>query len=258
MWALAASAHRVWRSRRRPERAPRILVVGALRAGGSGKTDWADWLAARHPDLAILVHPTGDEDRWLEARHPGRVFRGRDLLDAWRAAANEGFRTAVSDGGLQDPALDGCPALLLGETSAGWAQLHPFGPFRERRASRPVRLSLEEGRDWSWDAESLPPDGSRVLLAAGVAKTESVISDLERGGVEVAGVLRTRDHGLFDRRAIARMERIHGALPWVITAKDEARGEVAGFARPPFVLRRRLFVEEHVAASVDALVESLS
>lgn len=205
----------------------------------------------------MLVHPTGDEDRWLEERHPGRVFGAGDLLVAWNRAEAEGFETAVSDGGLQDPALDGCPAILLGEAEARWEDLHPFGPFRERRPSRTIQLALEHGRDWSWEVESPLPEGSRVLLAAGVARTEIVKADLGRAGVSVVGVLPARDHGRFDRRGIAQLERTHGALPWVVTAKDVARGAGFAFSSPAHVLGRRLRVADGAAARVDALLESL-
>lgn len=249
--------HRRWRARRRPDRRPGILVVGSLRAGGSGKTDWVDWIASRHSGLALLVHPTGDEDRLLESRHPGRVFRDKDLLRAWTRAERSGFRAAVSDGGLQDPALDACPAILLGETSAGWADLHPFGPFRQRRASRPVELELREDRDFEWERELPLEPGATALVACSVAKTEIVIEDVRRMGHAVAGALRTRDHGRFDRAGIARLERRHGSLPWVLTEKDVARGEVASFDRPVHVLRRRLRVPEHIATAVDELVARL-
>lgn len=256
LWLRASILHRQWRVRRRPDKEPRILVVGALRAGGSGKTDWVDWIAYRHPERAILVHPTGDEDRLLESRHPGRVFRNRDLLQAWAAAERAGFRGAVSDGGLQDPALDGCPAILLGESEAGSEGLLPFGPYRERRPSRSIDLVLPEGSGWRWRSRLDLPAGGRVLVAAGVARTEIVVSDLERLGFLVADVLPARDHARFRAAGIARLEREHGCLPWVVTAKDEARGDLAAFGRPVHILRRELEVSDHVAGRIDALLSA--
>jgi len=253
-WLVVSSAHRVWRARRRPVQALPILVVGALRAGGSGKTDWVDWIARRHPELAILVHPTGDEDRLLESRHPGRVYRDADLLRAWESASRTGFRAAVSDGGFQDPALDGSPAILLGEESAPAANLHPFGPFRQRRPSRPVQLALREGRGWDWIRHIDLQAGARVLVAAGIARSDSVMDDLRGLGIEVAAVLPARDHGRFRRCDIERLERAHGRLPWVITAKDEARGDLEIFDRPVHVLHRELVVSLGVARSVDLLI----
>jgi len=108
-------------------------VVGSLRSGGTCKTDLVAWIAHQHPALAILAHPTGDEDVLLRERFPGRVFVHRDFLVAWEEARRAGFAAALCDGGLQDPALDTCPALCvdLPGTPVGVRDLLPLGRFRE-------------------------------------------------------------------------------------------------------------------------------
>jgi len=253
IWCLASALHRRWRARRRSFRSADILVVGSLRAGGSGKTDWVDWIASRHPELAILVHPTGDEDAWLERRHPGKIFRHRDLVDAARDARDAGFRCAVSDGGLQDPALDRNPALLLGERRAPLEQLHPFGPFREMHPARSVDLALQEA-DWSWRFAIDLPRGSNVLVAASVARSGKVAEDLGRMGYRVVARLPARDHRSFSRRAVRNLEQAHPGVPWVITEKDAAAGRHGIFRSPCHVFHRALVVPDAVASSVDALV----
>lgn len=236
-----------------------VLVVGSLRAGGSGKTDWVDWIASRHPDLAILVHPTGDEDRWLSRRHPGRVFIHRSLLQARNRASQEGFRAAVSDGGLQDPRLDRCPAILLGEIppGAGYEVLHPFGPFRELRPSRPVDLQLLEGRDWDWSSRWEPGVDGPVLAAAGIADTDKFRRDLAAHGADIVATLATRDHGSFPIREVRRLESLHPGATWAISEKDEARGEIERLGRPSVVLRRRLEVSSATSDRIARLVGSL-
>lgn len=244
----------MWRARRCAPEGVDILVVGSLRAGGSGKTDWVDWIAARHSGLAILVHPTGDEDVFLETRHPGRVFRHRDLVRAAELARDAGFHAAVADGGAQDPALDRHPALFLGDTRVPLERLHPFGPYRQMRPSRPVQLALREGADWSWEfALDLAP-GADVLVAASVARGEGVAEALERMGLRVAARLPTSDHRPFPVRAARALERIHPGAPWVVTAKDVAAGRHAALGSTCHVLRRVLAVPAGTAASVDALV----
>jgi len=230
-----------------------VLVVGSLRAGGSGKTDWVAWIARRHPDCAVLVHPTGDEDRLLEDRFPGRVFVARDLLRAWKAASAAGFARAVSDGGLQDPALDGCPALLLGPDRVALDELHPCGPFRQREPSRPIQLRIGD-RGWRWRVQADLPRGAKALAGAGVSRTEIVIDDLRALGVEPVAVLRPGDHRAFPRREVERLERDHRGLPWVITAKDLARGEGSRLRPPVHVLRRELDVDPELASGIDALM----
>ncbi len=234
-----------------------MLVVGALRAGGSGKTDFVDWIARRHPDLAVLVHPTGDEDRMLRGRFPGRVFVHRDLLRAWAAARGAGFVRGVSDGGLQDPALDGCPALVLGRMRADFHELHPCGPYRQRRPSRPVQLEAGQASAWRWRHEIDLPHGSRVLVGAGVARMRTVVEDLRGLGVETAAVLGAGDHRKFPSEKVDLLHRAFPNHPWVITAKDQARGEAGRLRAPVHVLRRELQIDPELACRIDALVEAL-
>lgn len=233
-----------------------MLVVGSLRAGGSGKTDWVEWIASRHPDLAVLVHPTGDEDVHLARRFPGRVFAHRDLLRAWAAAQRSGFVRGLSDGGLQDPALDACPAIALGRLRVGLEELHPFGPYRQMRPSRPVQMEVGN-RGWRWRHRLDLPRGERVLLGAGVAQTEIVQEDLRGLGFEVAAALCPGDHRRFPRGLVARLERDHPALPWILTAKDHARGESDRLRRPVHVLHRDLEIDPELACRIDSLVEGL-
>lgn len=258
VWIGLSALHRWWRVARLPGEiaAPgELLVVGSLRSGGTGKTDWVDWIAARDPSRAILAHPTGDEDAWLESRHRGRVFRDRSFPRAWARARKAGFARAVCDGGLQDPALDRCPAILLGSAKASLEELHPFGPFRQRRAARSVDLHLEEGDGWSWRCELDLTPGAEVLLGASVAQTEIVITDLRSLGAIVKAVLPTRDHAPFREDLVRALEARHPGAVWVVTAKDAARGELARLRAPVAVLRRTLEVSPSLAARLDALLE---
>lgn len=229
-------------------------MVGSLRSGGSGKTDWVDWIAARDPSRAILVHPTGDEDAWLESRHPGRVFRDRSFAQAWEKAKVAGYTKAVCDGGLQDPALDGCPAILLGPARAALEDLHPFGPFRQRRPSRTVDLHLSDGEGWSWRTGLDLPPGIEVLLGASVARTEIVAGDLRSLGMDVQSVLPTRDHAPFREDLVRALEARHPGTVWVVTAKDASRGEIARLRAPVAVLNRTLEVSAPLASRLDALL----
>jgi tetraacyldisaccharide-1-P 4'-kinase len=146
-----------------------LVVIGALRSGGSGKTSvtlqLARDLASRGMRPALLVYHLGkraedpveveaegdwrassDEAVMLRRESGLRVFATRNRARAWRILHEERFQAKgafdilLSDDGFQDPRLDGALRLLLqapGERP-GLFDLLPGGPFREtwRAASR--------------------------------------------------------------------------------------------------------------------------
>jgi tetraacyldisaccharide-1-P 4'-kinase len=139
-----------------------LVVVGALRSGGSGKTSvtlqLARDLAARGMRPALLAYHLGkcaedlveveaegdwrassDEAVLLRRASGLRVFATRNRARAWRILHEERFQAKgafdilLSDDGFQDPRLDGALRLLLqapGERP-GLFDLLPGGPFRE-------------------------------------------------------------------------------------------------------------------------------
>jgi tetraacyldisaccharide 4'-kinase len=156
-----------------------LVVVGALKAGGSGKTsvtlELARIFSERGLKVAILAYRLGSlpksGDRSLQEVHPGddwqnsseeavmlsrlsncRVFVTRHRARAWLALhAQEIFKERpfdliLSDDGFQDPRLKGAFRLLLSEPSERPKvfDLLPAGPFRETwRARTRADLRLE-------------------------------------------------------------------------------------------------------------------
>jgi len=232
-------------------------VVGSLRAGGSLKTDLVAWIAERYPSLAVLVHPTGDEDAMLEARFPGRLFRHRDWLEAWKAAQRAGFGAGVCDGGLQDPALDGCPALRLvhPEGPRGIGDLLPFGSYR---ALKPFPRSQERaftvGTDVSGelDPRDLPAPGTRVCAACAVARPEIFFRELENAGLHLVERVALGDHARFPRGLLRRMGA--GSLPWLVTEKDSFRQKLPQRAQ---VIRRSVVLSGDAVEAVDEMLSLL-
>lgn len=237
IYCLLAALHRCWRGRKSPKSLP-ILVIGSLRAGGGGKTPVVAWFAERLSDAAILVHPTPDEQRLLEERFPGRVFAAGSFPEAWKRAQAAGFSRAVSDGGYQDPRLDGGLRLLLLDEipPAGKDRLLPCGPWREGRpaAKRADLLMIRNGLAWGetsattwsyrWDTR-LPQDfaAREALLACGVGNPGRVRSDLADLGVTILAEHVVSDHGAFDPQEIARLERRFAQARWLGTEKDRPR-----------------------------------
>ena len=157
---------------------------------------------------------------------PGRVFAHRDWLAAWDEAHRSGFGAGVCDGGLQDPALDGCPALFLvhPEGPRDTCDLLPFGPFRGLRPfPRSRERALLLGTDF-WtrlDPAHLPPPGTEVAAACAVARPEIFFRELEALGLRLVERESLPDHAGFPRDLLRRMT--DGIRPWLVTAKDAAR-----------------------------------
>lgn len=252
-WRRISRVHRALRSLRRPEIPPPILVVGSARSGGTCKTDLVSWIAGEAPHLAILCHRTGDEEKWLERRHPGRVFVHRDWLKAWRMAQVAGFCAAVCDGGLQDPALDGCPALRLDvePAPASWRDFHPWGPWREppgqSRQATVVSVERDLRPRLHLDAES---SITGLRAACAVARPDVFFSDLEAAGVRLLERVAVRDHARFSRDVLERMAREPST--WVVTEKDAARGGLPGGVR---VASRILDPTTRMRDTIQALID---
>lgn len=262
LWLSCAKCHRLWRSRRRPASPPPLLVVGSLRSGGTCKTDLVAWIAHRHPTLAILVHPTGDEDIFLQQLFPGRVFVHRDFLAAWESAQRAGFAAALCDGGLQDPALDDCPALCvdLPDAPIGVRDLLPVGRFRELSPTPRTtlhRLLVDGDLNPTLAPPSLPAPGTEVVAATSIARPQAFFANLERQGLVVVNALAFGDHARFSRRAVERTIARHPGTPWLVTTKDAARGELAHLPPGSIVVERKLHPTTEVERIVDGIAEQL-
>lgn len=218
------------------------------------KTDLAAWIADRHPRLALLAHPTGDEDRMLRERYPGRVFVHRDFLAAWEEARGRGFPAAVCDGGLQDPALGECPAVRIEHPGMPRtaADLLPFGRYRALVARpRAEEIVLELGTDLrrELDPGSLPPPSTSVRAACSVARPEAFAESLRDAGLEVAELRAFGDHARFPASLLERMRRDPGA--WVVTAKDASRQDLPTGVH---VARGRIVLSDAARAGVEGLM----
>jgi tetraacyldisaccharide 4'-kinase len=187
-WA-GSRLHAAWmRARARESEGPPLVIVGALRAGGSGKTSVTSALArelrARGVKVGILAWRIGEglgraaaqpvapgsdwrmysDEAVLLARETGcPVFAVRDRAAARRELSGAGFDLLLSDDGYQDRRLAGAFRILLlapGEAPR-FSDLLPAGPFRETAAARGrAHLVLEgpwpEGGGWGEGSGAAP------------------------------------------------------------------------------------------------------
>jgi tetraacyldisaccharide 4'-kinase len=168
----------------RPEVPPiPTLCVGALTAGGAGKTPTVLALAGRLAAAGRIVHlvsrgyggrargplqvdparhhagEVGDEPLLLAAAAPCWVARDRPA--GIRAAAAAGAEVALLDDGFQNPTIGRSWSLLVidGTQGFGNGRILPAGPLREPPARALARADavLLIGRDHHGIAAGLPP-----------------------------------------------------------------------------------------------------
>ena len=248
-WA-ASRVHAWWLSARaRPAPDLPLIIVGALRSGGSGKTSVTAALAlalrARGLKVGILAwrvgpgsgrgpaEPVAADANWrlwsdeavLLARETGcPVFATRDRAAAWRQIARmpgAPFDVLVSDDGFQDLRLRGALRLLLaapGE-SPGPLDLLPGGPFRETAPAR-ARADLVLEGPLAGDAPIGDPGPSRPsppvhpfrrrFLAPATAPDQAWVALAALG--DAAPFLADLDRSGIRPRAVVRGPN-HGPLP---------------------------------------------
>jgi tetraacyldisaccharide 4'-kinase len=170
----------------RPRRVgARVVSVGNLTVGGTGKTTLALRLARRALERGLApavvcrrYHPgpggRGDEElMFRSALGAERVFAGASKLESAGAAARAGFDPVIVDDGLSHWPLarDVEIVLLDARDLTGGGRLLPAGRLREplramQRARAVVVSRLKEGEDpgpWLEQARALAPG---ALLAA--------------------------------------------------------------------------------------------
>ena len=241
-----------------PAFSPRIpmVVVGALRAGGSGKTSVTAALARlcqaegwRVAILAYRIHggasrrggilqEVGSDADWrhssdeaLLLRAGGaRVFVTRNRALAWRRleAGEAGpFDIILSDDGFQDPRLAGAFRILLqapGE-SPGLGSLLPAGPFRETGGNRRRADWILEGPYPGSNAPAAPVPSAGVAGAAGAAEASPLRGRFWRAQVFPAGCDRSGSWlvlcGLGDNGRFTRDLRACGVRPLALLAMPD-------------------------------------
>jgi tetraacyldisaccharide 4'-kinase len=239
----------------------RVICVGNLTAGGSGKTPVAlaigARLQARHEQVFFLtrgyggsesgplrVQPgnsaaqVGDEALLLARCAPTVVARNR--ADGAAFAVAQGAKTIVMDDGHQNFALakDLSIVVVDGESGFGNGLMIPAGPLRESVAQGLARAdavivmnggnpNLENFRGPVLKAK-LAADGAsfrgqRVFAFAGIGRPGKFVASLEAAGAIVTGTQLFADHHPYRHGEIASLKAQAGDARLVTTEKDLVR-----------------------------------
>ena len=247
--ALYALSVRAKMAGAKPYRAKaRVLCVGNLTAGGSGKTPIAIalglMLAARGKRIAFLSHgyggrlhgplqvdsarhsaaDVGDEALLLAAKAPTIVARNR--ADGARLADSLRLDIIVMDDGFQNFQLAKDVSLIVIDAELGFGnrRLIPAGPLRERpedglkRADALVLMGDGEPKlppfaGSVFRARTLPlaPDalaGRAVFAFAGIGRPEKFFQTLRGMGARVLGMRALPDHHRYTSIELAALRAL--------------------------------------------------
>jgi tetraacyldisaccharide 4'-kinase len=239
----------------------RVICVGNLTAGGSGKTPVALAIAARLAAKGrkiffltrgyggsepgpLQVAPgdgaerVGDEALLLSQAGPAIVARDRAKGAAFAVA--HGADTIVMDDGHQNFALakDLSFVVVDGETGFGNGRMIPAGPLREgvrqglKRADAVIVMGqgnpdLQGYRGPVLRARLVPDGdflkGKRVFAFAGIGRPEKFLATVKAASATVMGAQFFADHHPFRQGEIAGLKARAGDSLLVTTEKDFVR-----------------------------------
>lgn len=241
----------------------RVVSVGNLAVGGTGKTPVAAWVARTLADqghrVALVSRGYGRDEVLLHGQwNPDiPVVVDPDRRAAVRAAGARGADCAVLDDGFQHRRLarDVDLVLLAAEDPFPGPCL-PRGPYREgegalgradgvvvtRRTAPPdaaaalaarieadfphvvvARVALLPGRWCDLHGTEAPPPGGPTLVAAGVARPDVFRAQVEALTGEDSELLAYADHHEFTARDVKTMRARAGSRTVVITEKDAVK-----------------------------------
>lgn len=252
-----------WKARHaKPYRtSARVICVGNLTAGGSGKTPVAlalgARLQARRDQVFFLTRGYGGSERG-----PVRVQSGssaarmgdealllarcaptivaRDRADGAAYAVAQGAKTIVMDDGHQNFSLakDLSIVVVDGESGFGNGLMIPAGPLRESVAQGLARadavIVMNSGNPdlqnfggpvlrakLAVDGDSFR--GQRVFAFAGIGRPEKFLASLEEAGAIVTGTQFFADHHPYRDGEVAALKARAGDARLITTEKDLVR-----------------------------------
>jgi tetraacyldisaccharide 4'-kinase len=277
----------------RPHRSSaRVICIGNLTAGGSGKTPVALAIGARlqahghriffltrgyggrerGPTQVLAGHDAarmGDEALLLARCAPTVIARDRAAGAAYAAAC--GAAIVVMDDGHQNFTLakDLSIVVVDGETGFGNGLMIPAGPLREgvtqglARADAVIVVGdgdpdLKGYAKPVFRAHLVPESdalkGQRVFAFAGIGRPEKFVTSLEAAGVIVTGTHFFADHHFFRDSEIAALRMQADGARLVTTEKDFIRLRDKDRAGISVLPVRAVFENE---AALDQLLQRL-
>ena len=283
--ALYRLHHAICLSPGKPLGHSRLVVVGAYRTGGAGKTPFCTWLAdalaARDKHVAILCHEYAyDEAAMLRehfaAKPQVKIFTTRNRYRlAHELDRSQEFDFILCDDGFEDSRLVGATTfvLLWENAPTRLCELWPLGIARslakdhsDHHSGRTVEIRCNGTASKirfvldnitnrkSEDLRSVQGSAyyKQINIFCGIGDPERLCNDIREQGIAITGTTFLKDH---DRRFSDKLQRAlqeNSQSAFVITEKDAARldnGTGKPLPRPDnlYIARQKTIVDETLA-----------
>lgn len=229
--------HRLCLAPGRPTSHAQVVIVGAYRNGGAGKTPFCIWLANKLCDqgkrVAVLCHAAAqDEAKLLKNKLPRcTVLATRNRYTAAHKLDPD-FDIILCDDGFEDSRLQFAKAICLewGDEPQGIADLFPAGRARSLAqdhknialrlncagAAPDVRFCIQQICNIQGHAPEAP-----ATLVAGIGDPQRFFRDLELAGLQIQKALALRDHDTGIESIVSRL--LAQGHDVITTEKDACR-----------------------------------
>ncbi len=269
----------------KPLRHSRLVVVGAYRTGGAGKTPFCTWLAetlsAHEKHVAILCHEYAyDEAAMLREHFAGtprvKIFTTRNRYRlAHELDRSKEFDFILCDDGFEDSRLVGATTfvLLWENAPTHLCELWPLGNAKSlakdhnghhsghtveiRCNGTAPKIRFAINNITSRKGEDLrsvqgPAYYKQINIFCGIGDPERLCNDIREQGVTISGKTFLKDHDRLFSNKLQRVLQENPQSAFVITEKDAARLEKAPekpFPWPDnlYIARQKTIVDKTLA-----------
>lgn len=265
----------------KPLRHSRLVVVGAYRTGGAGKTPFCTWLAdalaARDKHVALLCHEYAyDEAAMLRehfaAKPQVKIFTTRNRYRlAHELDRTQEFDFILCDDGFEDSRLVGATTfvLLWENAPTRLCELWPLGNARSlakdhsgrtveircNGTASKIRFAIDNITNRKGeDLRSVQGSAlyRQINIFCGIGDPERLCNDIREQGIAISGKTFLKDHDRCFSDKLQRALQENPQSAFVITEKDAARLEKAPekpFPWPDnlYIARQKTIVDETLA-----------
>ncbi len=237
----------------------KIISVGNLTVGGSGKTPLVTALAQRYKNVAVILRGYGRKSQGLHVISDGKSILENVLVSGDEAmiyaqklpnaivivseireqgiekAKSLGAEIVFLDDGYSKHQIKKLDILIDVETKNSFCL--PSGPYRERHWRLKKALHVKENRDFTRKV-FVKNETQKMFLVTAIARPER----LDRYLPKVIGKQYFADHHYFEKEELENILHVSGATSLLVTYKDYVK--IKDFNLPLSLLELELILED--------------